>query len=73
MTSKGRKPNTQPALAWDKRRALLLVQVLASNDPYQGIGVLCDAWGVEWSQGGMMETIRALAKHALEHGRDEGT
>ena len=25
----GRKPNNEPATAWDKRRAILLVQVLA--------------------------------------------
>jgi len=67
----GRKPNNEPATAED--RAILLVQVLASNAGDEGLLALCAAWNVapvrDFTGHG---TIRALARHALEHGR-EGT
>jgi lipopolysaccharide export LptBFGC system permease protein LptF len=51
-------------------KAKALVQVLASNAPLSGIAALCDAWGVPLGFDSV-ETIRARAKHALEHGREE--
>lgn len=61
-------------------RALLLVQVLASNAGDEGLLALCEAWGVKPARDESFpqvhyrhETVRALAKAALAHGREEGT
>jgi hypothetical protein len=70
MATKGRPRAQQPATAWDYHRALALVQALASDAPMSGIAALCEAWGVPLGFDSV-ETIRALAKHALEHGREE--
>ncbi|MFA5377870.1 MAG: hypothetical protein WC455_19120 [Dehalococcoidia bacterium] len=78
----GRKPNTPPAMAWDRRRYIALVQILAGADTTGPIQALCIAWGVRPTydrtqedfgliQMDMWATIRALAKHAIEYHRAE--
>lgn len=84
MTTKGRLPSTEPATAYDYRRVLALVQVLALDDPAQqeaALLALCRGWGVEPAYLGsesdyprwlaVMATVEKLAKHALEYSRKE--
>lgn len=80
MTS-GRKPNIEPATAYDYRRYLALVQVLAIEDNTQqekAILALCQGWEVSavWFNKGtwlnVMATVEALARHAIDYHRKEG-
>ena len=83
MTS-GRPRSQKPATAYDYRRAILLVQVLAMPPNHDmALVQLCKDWGVEptfdttlESYGVVLlrqhETICALARHAIKHGRQEG-
>jgi hypothetical protein len=73
---KGRKPNAEPKLAWD--RAIALVQVLASDDPETAMRALCEAWEVDPHISPLVPVTLhawamsiALARHALAHGREE--
>lgn len=75
---RGRPPaNGQPATAWDYRRYIELVQVLATGDE-ETIRALCEAWGVQPIYGPsgtpyffIMSTLRALAQHVIEYHRKE--
>ncbi|MFA5380063.1 MAG: hypothetical protein WC455_30155 [Dehalococcoidia bacterium] len=65
-------------MAYDYRRAILLVQVLALKselDCELGLRTLARSWGtITYFQDGKFdaaETICALAEAALEHGRGE--
>lgn len=81
--SKGRPPTRQPKLAYDYRRYIALVQVLAASKNDQGIRELCEAWGVEPIEDRSFPpykgryyinewaTIRALAQHVIEYHRKE--
>lgn len=68
-----RKPNNQPATAYDYRRAIALVQVLALND-LKALRELAHAWGVpeptlkelQHSRSWMQTMAVRLAQHALE-------
>lgn len=62
--------------AYDYRRYIELVQVLAMEDCYPGIHALCKAWNVNevdlYPHGDdMYDTIRALAKAVIEYHRAE--
>lgn len=58
-------------MAYDYRRYITLVQVLATDTPSRGAIALCEAWGVK--PGAMhTETVRRLARHAIEYHRGEG-
>lgn len=74
--AKGRTPSTQPATAFDYRRPITLVQVLASENVEAGIKALCEAWGVPVVEDrseppfrpmSLKLTVQALAKHAIEY------
>lgn len=68
--------------AYDYRRVIALVQVLAANDFYEymeGVLGLCEAWGVdvvervpEGLTPDIMATTNRLAQHALEYSRKVG-
>ena len=76
--TKGRPPRVQPALAFDKRHMIALVQVLALDGSDEPIRALAEAWGVEIVEDrseppyrgkyymNQWATIRALAKYAIE-------
>ena len=69
---RGRKPSNEPATAYDYRRAIALVQVLATYDEKKVLE-LCRMWEVHPIQTAsrhLYPTIVALAQHALEHQRD---
>lgn len=68
-----RKPNNQPATAYDYRRAIALVQVLASDteDLRPVLLRFCEGWQIEPVRNALGDmlpsaTLRRLAKHALE-------
>lgn len=69
----GRPPTTQPATAYDYRRAITLVQVLAmdKNDGLKltDLQSLAAAWGLS-TLGGYSGLLQRLAQHALEHSRE---
>lgn len=69
-----RKPNTQPATAYDMRRAITLVQVLAmdKNDGLKltDLQSLAVAWGLS-TLGGYSGLLQRLAQYALEHHAEE--
>lgn len=82
--TRGRKPNNIPATAWDYRRYIFLVQVIASpphND--SGIRALCKLWDVEPIEDrsespykgqytiNVWATIIKLAEHVIEYHRSE--
>lgn len=67
----GRPPNTQPALAFDYRRYITLVQVLALGD-YGAICALYDAWGLEpMAEPDTLLMMYRLAEHAVDYHRDK--
>lgn len=64
-----RKPNNTPATAYQYRRCIELVQVLAIVSPaakMAGLKALAQAWGVEWDSLSVAATIYKLARHALK-------
>jgi hypothetical protein len=66
----GRPPNTAPKLAWDYRRYITLIQVLAIGD-YNGILALYEAWELEpMPEPDTLVMITRLAEHATEYHRD---
>lgn len=80
MAKRGRKRNPEPALAYDYRRYLTLVQVLALGGSDAGIKALCEKWQVEpvWDYSetyagqpylNVWATIIALAQHAVNYHR----
>jgi hypothetical protein len=81
----GRPPNRQPALAYDYRRYIALVQVLARAGDDEAIRALCEQWEVEIVEDrsvppykgryymNVWATIRALAKHVIEYHRTDDT
>lgn len=69
-----RKPSDQPATAWDYRRAIELVQVLAIEAPverWKALYALADAWGMN-GYGDPAGTLHWLATHALADARADG-
>lgn len=67
----GRPAHTQPALAYDYRRYITLVQVLAIGD-YNGILALYDAWKLEpMLVPDTLVMVQRLAEHATHYHRDE--
>lgn len=85
MTTKGRPPSTTTPTAYDYRRVLALVQVLAIDDAAKqeaALLALCRGWGVDPAYLGgesdfprwvaVMATVERLARHALEYSRKQG-
>jgi hypothetical protein len=75
---KGRPPNVQPTLAFERRRYLTLVQVLAIDEHGDAICELCERWGVEpvrlkspMAAIDTLATIRKLAQHVVEYHREQ--
>jgi hypothetical protein len=74
---KGRPPKHQPTLAFERRRYLTLVQVLALPDgeAHAGIKELCRVWEVTpITQGNTIQywaTVRELAQHVVEYHREQ--
>lgn len=74
---KGRRAeHGEPAVAWQYRRVIALVQALAIEDPiarYAAVGELSRVWRVEVKPGEAIipghKLIHRLAKHALEAAR----
>lgn len=69
-----RKANNQPATAYDYRRAIALVQVLAIKNPvdrWKAVYALADAWGMV-GYGDPAGTLYWLAQHALADARADG-
>lgn len=81
MSVLGRPPGSKPANLWDYRHMKTLADVLATYQPETeefdtALEALCAYWGVYpiWEKaGGLNEvkTIHMLARHTLEHGRQE--
>ena len=79
MSRRGRPRNNEPALAYDVRRYLTLVQVLALDGSDEHIRALCELWGVEIVEDrseppyrgryymNQWATIHALAKHVIDY------
>jgi hypothetical protein len=72
-----RQPKIEPATAYDYRRYIELVQVLALTDTqYSGLQALCRAWGVKEQlqmphEGNPLVMVRRLAQAAIEYHRNE--
>jgi hypothetical protein len=78
----GRKPNIEPATAFDYRRYILLVQVLATSESDEPIRELCALWEVEPVNDksippyrgrhylNVWATLKVLAEHAIAHHRE---
>ena len=83
MGKHGRPPVIQGALAYDYRRYITLVQVLAMGGSDEGIRALCERWGVDVIEDrseppykgrysmNVWATIIALAQHAVEYHKQE--
>lgn len=78
---RGRPPSNPPKLAFEVRRYLTLVQVLAVTETREWIPALeklCEAWGVEPAREYLTNrfdfaaTLQKLAKHVIEYHRGEG-
>lgn len=72
MSKRGPKIRQEPKLAFDYRRYITLVQVLAL-DKSEGLKltdlqVLADKWGVN-PHGDFEELLQRLAKHAVDYHR----
>ena len=80
MSRRGCKPSHEPALAYDVRRYLTLVQVLAQDGSDEHIRALCELWGIEVVEDrsipphysgrvymNQWATIKALAKHVIDY------
>ncbi len=76
MAKQRRQASTQPATAFDYRKHIELVQVLATDQVEANIRALCEAWGVPVVEDRSeppfrpmhkVLTIQALAKYAIEH------
>lgn len=66
----GRPPNTQPKLAYDYRRYIVLVQTLSIGD-YNGILALYDAWQLKpMAEPDTLLMVTRLAEHAVQYHRD---
>lgn len=67
-----RQAKTQPRIAYDYRRAILLVQVLAMDTDYytqrDALRQLARGWRLR-EDGGHARMVRRLAQHALKHAR----
>lgn len=75
------KSKQQPATAYDYRRVKALVDVLAIEDfkrRFDAINHLAHQWGIDLSQcieSSVFDTdcvVHLLARHALEHAREQG-
>lgn len=66
---RGRKPNKQPALAYDYHRAVFLVQLIALGVNIEALQNLAQRWDVPFG-GDHGELLQRLAEHALEHARN---
>lgn len=86
MTTKGRPPSTAAPTAYDYRRVLALVQVLAIEDHAQqekALLELCKGRDVDPAYMGSADdnprwlhvigTVERLARHALAYSREQGT
>lgn len=83
MSRQGRPLSHEPALAYQYRRAILLVQILAAGGSDEPLRHLCKEWGIEPVEDrseppyrgryyiNVWATIIRLAQHALEHGRQQ--
>ncbi len=77
MARRGRPRSTEPALAYDVRRYLTLIQVLAVEDDQQrhmAIKHLCECWQVQPAvntQGFIQywATVNLLAQHVVQYHR----
>jgi len=75
---KGRPPNTQPRLAYDFRRAIFIVQVLATMEG-KGKRSALEVLAMEWLrypvelavQAADEELLTVLTQHALNHAHDQ--
>lgn len=74
--TQGRPASTQPSTAYDYRKHIVLVQLLAVDMNEVALHALCDSWGVEvildrsdppFRPMNKVLTIQALAKYAIEH------
>lgn len=65
----GRKPSQYVPMAYDYRRVIFLVQVLAHYDESQ-IYRLCEDWGIDVVGNDLMATLRRLAQHTLEYSKE---
>lgn len=78
MSKRGRPPANEPATAYDYRRVVMIVQVLALKDPAkreEAIRLLADTW-TDMKHRGINHlptdyVVTALAQHALQHARQE--
>lgn len=80
-----RPRSNKPATAYDVRRYLTLVQVIASSGSDEAICQLCELWGVERVEDrlhppyrgryytNIWGTLRALAQHVIEYHQEDTT
>lgn len=74
MTSKikGRPANNPPALAFEYRRYITLVQVLALDNPTSPIERLCESWHIAPGET-FEDTVNRLAQHAIDYHRTQNS
>jgi len=74
--TQGRPASTQPSTAYDYRKHIVLVQLLAVDINEAALHALCESWGVPVVEDRSeppfrpmhkVLTIQALAKYAIEH------
>lgn len=77
--TQGRPPARPPATAYDYRKHITLVQVLASENVETNIRALADAWGVAIVEDrsdppfrpmSLKLTVAALAQYAIEQSKN---
>ena len=72
---KGRPRSQPPKLAYDYRRYITLVQVLATGD-YKALSDLCEAWGLKRqldhpAEPNPLSMVKRMAQHAVEYHREK--
>jgi hypothetical protein len=81
--TKGRPPANKPATAFERRRYIVLCQILATSTNDEPIRELCALWGVEPVEDrsipayrgraylNVWATIKALAESVIEYHKEE--
>jgi hypothetical protein len=71
--ARGSHARIQPALAYDYRRAITLVQLLAKDAPTVSLRQIAGEWGMAIFVGDTRDQlIQRMAEHALTIGREAG-
>lgn len=67
---RGSYPQIEPKLAYDYRRAILLVQMLANGVDMEALCYLAGQWGLPYEGATGEGLVQRMAEHALKYSRE---